>query len=131
MTALNRWWQRLSGGLKRTSSAIGTAISDLVTRGPLTPERIEEIEEALIRADLGVDVAARIADIMGEGRYQQPRRGAGVLAAEVEKIMAPVAKPLTTGDRKPFVILVVGVNGSGKTTTIGKLAAQFHAEGSG
>jgi fused signal recognition particle receptor len=123
------WWQRLSGGLKRTSGAIGAAISDLVMRGPLTPERIEEIEETLIRADLGVDVAAHIADIMGKGRYQNLKEVQQLLAAEIEKVMAPVAVPLTAGDLKPFVILVVGVNGSGKTTTIGKLAAKFHAEG--
>jgi fused signal recognition particle receptor len=128
-TSKSSWWQRLTGGLKRTSNAIGTAISDLVTRGPLTPERVEEIEETLIRADLGVDVAARIADIMGKGRYQNLKEVQELLAAEIEKIMAPVAIPLTSGDRKPFVILVVGVNGSGKTTTIGKLAAQFHAQG--
>jgi fused signal recognition particle receptor len=123
------WWQRLTGGLKRTSNAIGTAISDLVTRGPLTPERIEEIEETLIRADLGVDVSARIADVMGKGRYQNSGEVIEILAAEIEKIMAPVAKPLAIDGNKPFVILVVGVNGSGKTTTIGKLAAKIHADG--
>ena len=58
-TSKPSWWQRLTGGLKRTSTAIGQTISDLVMRGPLTPERIEEIEETLIRADLGVDVAAQ------------------------------------------------------------------------
>jgi len=123
------WWQRLTGGLKRTSGAIGAAISDLVMRGPLTPERVEEIEEQLIRADLGVDVAARIATVMGEGRYHDLREVKEVLVAEVEKIMGPVAKPLTIDGAKPFVILVIGVNGSGKTTTIGKLAAKFGAEG--
>lgn len=123
------WWQRLTGGLKRTSTAIGSAISDLVTRGPLTPERIEEIEDMLIRADLGVDVAARIAAVMAKGRYQNLKESQEILAAEIEKIMAPVAVPLTIGDGTPFVILVVGVNGSGKTTTIGKLAAKLHAEG--
>jgi fused signal recognition particle receptor len=123
------WWQRLTGGLKRTSTAIGATISDLVMRGPLSPERIEEIEETLIRADLGVDVAARIATIMGEGRYRDPGEVKHVLATEIEKIMAPVAQPLAIGGGKPFVILVVGVNGSGKTTTIGKLAAKLHAEG--
>jgi fused signal recognition particle receptor len=128
-TPKQSWWQRLTGGLKRTSNAIGTAISDLVTRGPLSPERIEEIEEMLIRADLGVDVAARVADVMGKGRYQNPEEVKQVLAAEIEKIMAPVAHPLVVGEAKPFVILVVGVNGSGKTTTIGKLAAKLHAEG--
>jgi len=128
-TPKQSWWQRLAGGLKRTSTAIGTAISDLVTRGPLAPERIEEIEETLIRADLGVDVAARIAAVMGAGRYQNVEEVQQVLAAEIEKVMAPVALPLTIGDGKPFVIVVVGVNGSGKTTTIGKLAAKLHAEG--
>jgi fused signal recognition particle receptor len=124
-----RWWQRLSGGLKRTSASLGAAISDMMMRGPLSPERIDEIEEQLIRADLGVDVAGRIAKVMGEGRYHNLAEVRQVLAAEVEKIMAPVAKPLDAGGTRPFVVLVVGVNGSGKTTTIGKLAARLHAEG--
>jgi fused signal recognition particle receptor len=123
------WWNRLTGGLKRTSGAIGQAISDLVMRGPLSPERIVEIEETLIRADLGVDVAARLATIMGEGRYRNLDEASAVLIAEVEKVLTPVATPLAVTGAKPFVILVVGVNGSGKTTTIGKLAARFRAEG--
>ena len=123
------WWNRLTGGLKRTSGALGQAISDLVMRGPLSPERIVEIEETLIRADLGVDVAARMATIMGEGRYRNLDEASAVLIAEVEKVLTPVAKPLAVTGAKPFVILVVGVNGSGKTTTIGKLASRFRAEG--
>jgi len=123
------WWQRLTGGLKRTSGSIGDTISDLVMRGPLSPERIVEIEEALIRADLGVDVATRMATVMGEGRYKNLAEVKDVLAAEVEKVLAPVARPLLPAGAKPFVILVVGVNGSGKTTTIGKLASKFRAEG--
>jgi fused signal recognition particle receptor len=123
------WWNRLTGGLKRTSGAIGQAISDLVMRGPLSPERIVEIEETLIRADLGVDVAARMATIMGEGRYRNLEEATAVLIAEVEKVLTPVAMPLAVTGAKPFVVLVVGVNGSGKTTTIGKLAARFRAEG--
>ena len=93
---------------------------------------VDEIEEVLIRADLGLDNAARIAAAVGEGRYDKaitPEEVKAVLAAEVEKVMAPVAKPLAVGGAKPFVVLVVGVNGSGKTTTIGKLAAKFRAEG--
>jgi fused signal recognition particle receptor len=101
----------------------------MVMRGPLTPERIEEIEEQLIRADLGVDVSARIAKVIGDGRYHNLAEVQAVLAAEIEKVMAPVAKPLSVDGTKPFVILVVGVNGSGKTTTIGKLAARLHADG--
>ena len=128
-TPKGSWWQRLSGGLQRTSGAISTAFSDLMMRGPLSPERIEEIEEQLIRADLGVDVAARIATVMGEGRYYNLKEVQGVLAREIEKIMAPVAMPLVIDGDKPFVILVIGVNGSGKTTTIGKLAAKLCADG--
>jgi fused signal recognition particle receptor len=126
------WWKRLSGGLKRTSASIGGAIADLVTKRKLDQAMLDEIEELLIRADLGIDVAARVAAAVGEGRYDQaitPDEVKAVVAEEVEKIMAPVAKPLATGHNKPFVVLVVGVNGSGKTTTIGKLAAKLHAEG--
>src|SRR4029453_14107953 len=104
------WWNRLTGGLKRTSGAMGKAISDLVMRGPLSPERIVEIEEALIRADLGVDVATRMATVMGEGRYKNLAGGKDGPAAEVEKVLAPVAKPLVPAGARPFVILVVGVN---------------------
>ena len=123
------WWQRLTGGLKRTSSSLGASMSDLFMRGPLSPERIVEIEETLIRADLGVDVADRMATKMGEGRYRSVDEVKALLAAELEKVLEPVAKPLVIAGAKPFVILVVGVNGSGKTTTIGKLAAKFRAEG--
>src|SRR5437868_1578659 len=126
------WWQRLSGGLKRTSASIGGAIADLVSKRKLDAATIEELEELLIRADLGVDVAARIAAAVGEGRYDKTISGdqvSAILAAEVEKVLTPVATPLVVEPRKPFVILVVGVNGSGKTTTIGKLAARFRAEG--
>jgi fused signal recognition particle receptor len=126
------WWQRLSGGLKRTSASIGGAIADLVTKRKLDQAMLDVIVEVLIRADLGVDSAARIAAAVGEGRYDQaitPDEVKAVVAAEVEKVMTLVAKPLTIEGNKPFVVLVVGVNGSGKTTTIGKLAAKFHAEG--
>jgi fused signal recognition particle receptor len=130
-TAKGRWWTRLSGGLKRTSSALGTAITDLVSKGPLDPAMIEEIEDALIRADLGMESAARIADAIGQGWYNQaitPGELKAVVAAEVAKVLTPVAKPLVIAGAKPFVILVVGVNGSGKTTLIGKLAARLSAK---
>jgi fused signal recognition particle receptor len=126
------WWQRLSGGLKRTSASIGGAVADLVIRRKLDQAMLDEIEDVLIRADLGVDTAARIAAAVGEGRYDKSITAdevKAVVAAEVEKVLAPVAKPLAMGEAKPFVVLVVGVNGSGKTTTIGKLAAKFRAEG--
>ena len=109
------------------------AITDLVSKRKLDAATLEELEELLIRADLGVDVAARIAAAIGEGRYDKQVSDAevkAILAAEVEKVLG--AGREAAGDRcgaKPFVILVVGVNGSGKTTTIGKLAARFRAEG--
>jgi len=127
------WWQRLTGGLKRTSSSIGTAISDLVTKRRLDEAAIEELEEVMIRADLGLTTAAEVADTIREGRYNKeatPDEIKAILADAVAKVLAPVAKPLAIdATKKPFVVLVVGVNGSGKTTTIGKLAAKLSAEG--
>jgi fused signal recognition particle receptor len=126
------WWQRLSGGLKRTSASIGGAITDLVAKRRLDQAMLDEIEDVLIRADLGVDCAARIAAAVGEGRYDKSITSdevKAVLAQEVEKVLAPVAKPLLLDTARPFVVLVVGVNGSGKTTTIGKLAARARAQG--
>jgi fused signal recognition particle receptor len=127
------WWRRLSNGLKRTSSSLGTAVADLVTKRKLDRAMLEEIEDVLLRADLGTAVAARVAEAVGAGRYDKAISAdevKSVVATEVEKVLAPVARPLVIDPaRKPFVILVVGVNGSGKTTTIGKLAAKFSGEG--
>jgi fused signal recognition particle receptor len=118
------FWRRLSGGLKRTSSALSGAISDLVTKRKLDAETISDIKDVLVRADLGLDTADRIGDALAQGRHDK-----AISAAEVEKVLEPVAQPLAIDPaRKPFVILVAGVNGSGKTTTIGKLAAKFRAE---
>ena len=118
-----------TGGLKRTSSSLGTAIADLVTKGPMDPAKLDEIEDALIRADLGDDLAASRHQGDQRGPLQpghHARRGeGGGRRRGRRKSSQPVAKPLVIGDAKPFVILVVGVNGSGKTTTIGKLAAKF------
>jgi fused signal recognition particle receptor len=127
------WWQRLTGGLKRTSNSLGSAVADLVTKRKLDRAMLEDIEDVLLRADLGTEVAARIAAAVGVGRYDKAISAdevKSVVAAEVEKVLSPVAKPLEIdATKKPFVILVVGVNGSGKTTTIGKLAAKLVAEG--
>ncbi|MBB5053390.1 fused signal recognition particle receptor [Afipia massiliensis] len=127
------WWRRLSAGLKRTSSSLGTAVADLVTKRKLDRAMLDDIEDVLLRADLGTEVAARIAEAVGKGRYDKSVSAEDVttiVATEVEKVLSPVAKPLEIdATQKPFVILVVGVNGSGKTTTIGKLAAKLSAEG--
>jgi len=127
------WWRRLSSGLKRTSASLGTAVADLVIRRKLDRAMLDDIEDVLLRADLGSDVAARIAAAVGHGRYDKAISAdevKGVVATEVEKVLNPVAKPLAVDPaQKPFVILMVGVNGSGKTTTTGKLASRFAAEG--
>src|SRR3954467_6357733 len=91
------WWRRLSGGLKRTSSSIGTAVADLVTKRKLDSAMLEDIEDVLLRADLGPEVAGRIAKAVGIGRYDKAISAdevKAVVASEVEKVLAQVAKPL-------------------------------------
>jgi fused signal recognition particle receptor len=127
------WWQRLSAGLKRSSSVVGEAIAHVVAKRQLDEATIEEIEDALVRADLGAETAGRIATELRYGRFNAAITAdeiKEVVAAEVEKALAGVAQPLKIDPAKrPFVILVAGVNGSGKTTTIGKLAARLRREG--
>src|SRR5262249_51983278 len=127
------WWARLRAGLSRSSSSIGEGLAAIFTKRKLDAAMLEELEDVLIRADLGIATSARIAQAIGQRRYD---KDIGVdevkefLAAEVERVLAPCAVPLEIDvSQKPFVILVVGVNGSGKTTTIGKLAAQLKGKG--
>jgi fused signal recognition particle receptor len=124
------WLKRLSGGLKRTSTALGDAIADL-SKTWLDANTLDELELELVRADLGPEAAAQVRLVLSEGKFKTDMNAdevKAVLAAELEKVLIPVAKPLEITAR-PFVILVCGVNGSGKTTTIGKLAAKFRAQG--
>jgi fused signal recognition particle receptor len=98
----------------------------------LDDEMVESLEELLIQADMGVDTSLRVAANLAEGRLGKRLSVdeiKGLLAAEITRIMDPVAKPMPLYPKKPQVVLVVGVNGSGKTTTIGKLASQFRAAG--
>ena len=127
------WLRRLGKGLTRSSSALTGSISSIFTKRKLDNATLEEFEEALIRADLGIDTAAAIADTLRNERFGKELGDdevKAILAGELEKVLTPVAQPLIVpaGDR-PHVILVVGVNGTGKTTTIGKLAAKLGAEG--
>ena len=131
--ATGNWWQRLTGGLKKSSSALGSAIAHVVAKRQLDAATIDEIEDELVRADLGAETAGRIATELRYGRFDAaitPDEIKAAVAAEVEKVLGGVAQPLAIDPAiKPFVILVAGVNGSGKTTTIGKLAARLRAEG--
>lgn len=130
--ATKSWWRRLREGLARSSSSIGSGITDIFTKRKLDAQMLEELEDVLIRADLGVTTASRISEAVGKGRYDKtiaPDEVKSILASEVERVLSPYARPLELSGARPFVILVVGVNGSGKTTTIGKLAAKFVGEG--
>ena len=127
------WFQRLRSGLSRSSSAISEGITSIFTKRKLDAAALEEFEEMLIKADLGLATAAAITDALRAGRYDKEigeDEVKAVLAGEIEKTLAPVALPLAIDSgRKPHVVLVVGVNGTGKTTTIGKLAAKLRGEG--
>ena len=127
------WLARLTAGLSRSSSAIGRGIVDIFTKRKLDAASLDDLEDILIQADLGVGAATRIREAVGKGRYEKgidPDEVKALLAAEVERTLAPVARPLIVdAATRPFVVLVIGVNGSGKTTTIGKLAAKFVGEG--
>lgn len=127
------WFQRLKDGLTKTSSKLSDGITGLFTKRKLDGATLEDLEDLLIQSDLGVDTASRITDAIAKGRYEKGISAdevRAILSAEVEKVLEPVAKPLTVdAANKPHVVLVVGVNGTGKTTTIGKLAAQLRTEG--
>ncbi|HDR27981.1 signal recognition particle-docking protein FtsY, partial [Rhodovulum sp.] len=103
-----------------------------VIRRELDDDMLESLEELLITSDLGVDTAMRVTANMAEGRFGKRLSVEEIkelLAHEITRIMQPVARPMPLYPKKPQVVLVVGVNGSGKTTTIGKLASQFRAAG--
>src|SRR5690606_8206119 len=121
------WFQRLTRGLSRSSRELAGGITSILSKRRLDEDTLQELEDVLIRADLGVETAMRGTDVLASGRYGKdvgPAEVRAAMAAEIEKVLAPVAKPLELDlSHKPHVILVVGVNGTGKTTTIGKLAA--------
>ncbi|WP_422020390.1 signal recognition particle-docking protein FtsY [Roseibium sp.] len=127
------WFQRLKKGLSRSSSALTDGISSIFTKRKLDAAMLEELEDILIQADLGVDTAMAITERLSDGRYDKeisPEEVREILSEEVEKVLAPVAEPLDLNSgKKPHVVLMVGVNGTGKTTTIGKLSKKLREEG--
>ncbi len=128
-----RFFQKLKDRLTKASSRIAGGVEAIAERRVLDDAAIEELEDLLIQADLGADVALRASAAVAEGRYGKKIAAEEIkrlLAAEVARILDPVARPLPLhAQAQPQVILVVGVNGSGKTTTIGKLAAQLKGAG--
>src|SRR5690606_18078157 len=127
------WLQRLASGLKRSSDQLSGGIASVFTKKKLDQSMLDELEDVLIQADFGVDMAQSVTEALRRDRFDRDIAAEDVralLAAEVEKTLAPIALPLDIESAsKPFVILMVGVNGSGKTTTIGKLASLYRAAG--
>ncbi len=127
------WFSRLTTGLKRSSDNLANSITSVFTKRKLDAATLDELEDVLIQADLGLETATAITETLRRDRFDREVSGSdvrNVLAGEVEKVLGPVARPLTIDTtKKPFVILMIGVNGSGKTTTIGKLAQKFAGEG--
>ena len=127
------WFARLSAGLKRSSDSLTNSIGSVFTKKKLDEATLTDLEDILIASDLGIDTAVAITDRLRAEKFDKDISIAdvrAVLASEVEAVLTPIATPLTPEpSTSPFVILMVGVNGSGKTTTIGKLAAKFKAEG--
>ena len=118
------WLDRLTAGFKKTADKVGENITGIVHAQALDTATLDDIEEALIASDLGPEASKRIREAIAAKRFEQlDERGLRtILAEEIEAILVPVAKPLDVwGFPRPHVILVIGVNGSGKTTTIGKL----------
>ncbi|MEM7565964.1 MAG: signal recognition particle-docking protein FtsY [Pseudomonadota bacterium] len=127
------FFARLTQGLTRSSAALTSGITDVFAKRKLDASTLEELEDVLVQADLGVETAMKVAEAVGEGRYGReiaPDEVKAILAAEVSRVLDPVARPMPLDPSlKPQIVLVVGVNGSGKTTTIGKLASKFTARG--
>ena len=127
------WFAELRKGLARSSAALSDNLASALTKRKLDGETLDQLEEVLIKADLGLAMAARIRDIVARGRYERgvsPEAVRAVLASEIASVLEPLAQPFVPDQAAhPHVVLVVGVNGTGKTTTIGKLAHHLKAQG--
>jgi fused signal recognition particle receptor len=125
------WFQRLKQGLTKSSSRLTEGIAAILVKRKLDQDTLDEIEELLIAADLGPATAARLAGDLGKSRFGKEVTDDEVrtfLAERIATMLEPVAVPLDPSGSKPFVVLVVGVNGVGKTTTIGKLAEHYRGQ---
>jgi fused signal recognition particle receptor len=129
----NGWLSRLRSGLAKSTKRVTESITGLFTKKKLDQQTLDELEDALIQADLGVSVAARLVEKLGKERFGKEVTDEEVRSAfadDIAEILQPVATSLTIDPaRKPHVVLVIGVNGSGKTTTIAKLANLYKGEG--
>ncbi len=131
--ALGGFFSRLKEGLSRSTQKLGGGITEVFRKRRLDEAALEELEDLLVSADLGTEAAARVIAAFRRSRFGKEVTDQEIkeaLAEEIAPILAPVARPLELDpSRKPHVVLVVGVNGTGKTTTIGKLAQQYREQG--
>jgi fused signal recognition particle receptor len=127
------WLQRLASGLKRSSDQLTGSIAAVFTKKKLDQAMLDDLEDILIQSDFGVDMAIDVTEALRRDRFDRDISSdevRDVLATEIVKVLDPVAQPLVIdAAQKPYVVLMVGVNGTGKTTTIGKLASLYRAEG--
>ncbi|MEC9153389.1 MAG: signal recognition particle-docking protein FtsY [Pseudomonadota bacterium] len=127
------WLNRLKSGLSKSTTKLTDGIAGILTKRKLDDDALEELEEVLITADLGPATAAKLTASLAATRFNKEVSEEEVrtaLADEIDKILEPIATPLAIdASHKPHVVLVVGVNGSGKTTTIGKLAQHYREQG--
>ena len=127
------WLAELRKGLTRTSNALSENLAGIMTKRKLDEETLDKLEEVLIKADLGVAMASRIRDTVAKGRYERGIDADAVrevLASEVARVLEPVAQPFAfSQSARPHVFLMVGVNGTGKTTTAAKMARLFKQQG--
>src|SRR3984957_6998583 len=126
------FFKKLSDGLSKSSTKISSGITDIFTKKKLDTETLGQLEELLITANLGPATATKLAAAVAKNRFGKEVSSEEIkeaLATEIEAILKSVEKPIDTTSAKPFVILMVGVNGTGKTTTIGKWAHQFKHSG--
>ncbi len=133
MAKATGWLSRLKAGLTRSSTKLSEGLTNILAKRRLDAGALEALEELLIGADLGVATAAKLTADLGKTRFDKdidPNEVRNALAQDIAAILSPVAKPLVLDPPlRPRVVLVIGVNGSGKTTTIGKLATQYRGQG--
>src|SRR5437762_9335877 len=132
MVAALSWAARLKNGLARTREVLNTPVSELFVRRRVDESRLEDLETALLQADCGVPATDRLLSSLREkartGRIHDAQELTRVLTAAIAELLRPLERSLDTSRARPFTIMIAGVNGSGKTTSIGKLAKWLQSQ---
>jgi fused signal recognition particle receptor len=133
VTARPSWGERLKAGLSRTRETLNTPLTELFSRAKIDDELLDDLESTLLMADCGVEATqwllAELKASVKRDRLETPSQLRAALARGLQTLLAPLEQPLDAGGHQPFVIMIAGVNGAGKTTSIGKLAKHFQSQG--